>query len=101
MRTAAIGTGSIADQLNGVAILLRGCEDIATIEWAWPRLVRALEAVAERAAAVRRRGGEPAGLQGSLAWLRQVVQDHGALSGPDGEPMRQELLLLIDRIAGR
>jgi hypothetical protein len=101
MRTAAIGTGSAADQVNGVAILLRQCEDLAAVEYRWPRLVRALEAIADRAAAVRRRGGEPAGLDGSLAWLTEVVHDHPALRGLDGAPMRQELLLLIDRIAGR
>jgi hypothetical protein len=101
MRTAAPGTGSIADQVNAVAMTLRQCEDLPAVEYRWPRLVRVLEGSAEWAAQVRRRGGEPAGLDGALGWLHQVVQDHPALRGPDGAPMRQELLLLIDRIAGR
>ena len=100
MRTQ-IDSGSIPDRLNAVAMTLRECEDLTTIAWRWPTIVRALKAIAERTASVRCRGGEPAGLAGSLAWLHQVVQDHAALSGPDGAPMRQELLLLIDRIAGR
>jgi len=92
MRTATIGSGSIADQLNATAILLKGCADLREIEYRWPRLVRALEGCADRAASVRSRGGEPANLDGSLAWLTEVIHAHPALEGPGGEPIRGELL---------
>jgi hypothetical protein len=98
MRTIAPGTGSLADQLNGVAMTIRQCADLREIEYRWPRLVRTLGALAERAASVRRRGGEPVGIAGPLDWLRQVVEDHPALQGPEGAGMRDELLALIRRI---
>jgi hypothetical protein len=101
MRTIAPGNGSVADQLNACAIQLRECADLAEVEYHWPRLVRSLEAIAARARLVRRRGGEPAGLDGSLGWLAEVIHDAPGLQGPGGEPLRMELLLLVDRIAGR
>jgi hypothetical protein len=101
MTGAAIGTGSISDQVNAVAMTLRQCDDLAAVEYRWPQLIRVLKGSAERAARVRRRGGEPAGLDGALAWLSEVVHTHPSLRGPRGAPMRQELLLLVDRIAGR
>ena len=99
MRTAAIGTGSIADQLNAVAIILHGFADLAELEYRWPRLVRSLEALGNRAASVRARGGMPLGLDGPLDLLRQVVRDHPAFAEPGGEPLRVELLGLARRIA--
>ena len=96
MRTATIGSGSISDRINGVTAQLKGCEDLHQVEWAWSRIVRALEDVSRRCWLVRSRGGEPPNLDGSLGWLAEVIHAHPALKGPGGE-----LLLLIDRIAGR
>jgi hypothetical protein len=48
MRTSAIGAGSPADVINGVAIALAQCGDLPTVSRAWPRPVRALEGIARR-----------------------------------------------------
>jgi hypothetical protein len=98
MRTAAIGTGSVADQLNGLVILLNGCADLREIEYRWPRLVRGLENVANRVSVARSRGGSIPGLDTAAAWLESTVRDHAALQGPDGEPIRTELLGIVGRI---
>jgi hypothetical protein len=99
MRTTAIGTGSVADQVNAVAILLQGLPDRAAVEYRWSRIVRALEAVRTRCGAVRCRGGRPVGVDGPMAWLDQVVRGHPALQEPGAEPLRAELLALIGSIA--
>jgi hypothetical protein len=73
MRTASIGAGSIADQVNAVAIHLRQCADLRELEYRWPRISRTLDALADRAASVQRRGGSPMNFDGALAWLTEVV----------------------------
>jgi hypothetical protein len=98
MRTVAIGRGSPADILNAVAITLRELENLPAVAWRWGRVVGALEGVARRLGAVRSRGGSTASVAGPIAWLEATVRDHPALEGPDGEPLRSELLRLIDRI---
>jgi hypothetical protein len=98
--STTLGTGSIIDQLNAVAITLRELENLPAVAWRWGRVVGALGLVADRVTAIRRRGGDP-GIDGSLAWLTEVIHGHQALQAPGAEPLREELLLLVDRIAGR
>jgi hypothetical protein len=98
MRTIAPGTGSIADQLNAVAIVIRACADLPELEYRWPRIVRSLKASTDRAGRVRRHGGAPVGIDGPIAWLEATVKDHPALREPGAEPLQSELLGLIRRV---
>jgi hypothetical protein len=99
MRASGIGTGSLNDQVNAVAILLAGLEDIAAIEWGWSRLVRSLESIADRAASVRRRGGIPR--IDAVGWLEQVIREHEGLGGVVGHSLQDELLRLTQAIRHR
>jgi hypothetical protein len=97
MRHAALGTRSINDQLNAVAILLKSCEDRAAIEHQWGRIVKALKWAAGRARAVRLKGGLPR--IEALTWLESTIREHEAFIRLDGESLQAELLTLIRRIA--
>ena len=94
-----LDAGWIANRLNAVAMTLQECEDLPVVAWKWGRIVRALELIADRAASVRCRGGSPTAIAGPLDWLDQVVRNHPALQEPGAEPLRDELLGLIRRIA--
>src|SRR5262249_55290978 len=101
MRTAPIGVGSAADQINQAAITLRLCPGIAEVEYQFSSIVRRLEYVRERVDRVARRGGSTPGVAGSLRWLDQVVRDHPALDSAEGESLRAELRSLVARIRQR
>jgi hypothetical protein len=97
MRSSHPAVGPITDVVNGVAAQLKTLDDLAGIEYHFGRLSHALEACAERAARVRRAGGDVAGLAASLRWLRQVVREHRALQGPEAEGVKDELLRMAHR----
>jgi hypothetical protein len=102
--STAIGTGSISDQLNAVAITLRECPSLAAVEGRLSRITSSLDGLAERITGCRRRGGVPIGVTPALKWLNQVVRELPALDGPEGEPIRGELQALVSRLrllAGR
>jgi hypothetical protein len=102
--STAIGTGSISDQLNAVAITLRECPSLAAVESRLSRITHTLDGLAERIAGCRRRGGVPIGVAPALKWLDQVVRELPALDGPEGEVIRQELRAVVTRLrllAGR
>jgi hypothetical protein len=104
MRTAPIGTGSIADQTNAVAMTLKGCPTLSAVEGHYSQVTRTLDALAGRIAAARRRGSVPLPVAPSLKWLDAVVRESPALDGPDGEVLRAELRAAIARLrllAGR
>jgi hypothetical protein len=103
MRTIAPVPGGVADRINACAIQLKGLTDPAEVAYRFPKLARSLQAIANRAAAVRRHSGEPAGIDGPLSGLAQVVREHAAFDEPGGEPLRSELLRLVERVrtAGR
>jgi hypothetical protein len=90
--------GSTVDHVHAVAGQLKGCEDLAAIEYRHSRIVDTLEGVVRRALMVRCRGGTAPGLDTAVQWLDQVVRDHPALEGPQGEPIRAELLSIVGRI---
>jgi hypothetical protein len=96
--STTIGTGSIIDQLNAVAITLRELENLPAVAWRWGRVVGALEDVVRRLSVVRRQGGATASVAGPVAWLEATVRDHPAMQEPGAEPLREELLRLADRI---
>ena len=98
MSTAAIGTGSAADQLNQVVMTLKRCEDLRAVEYRWPKLVRTLESVVRRVSLIRARGGSSPAVAGPLAWMEQVVKDYPALQVPGAGPVAEELLAFVDRI---
>jgi hypothetical protein len=100
MRSSHPAAGSISDVTNGVAAQLKGLDDLAGIEYRFGRLSRTLEACAERAAAIRMRGGSLAGLDASTRWLEEVIRDHPALQGPEAEGVKGELLRLAHRCRG-
>lgn len=91
-------TGSLSDQLNAVVIQLKRCEDLRRLEWAFPRISRALEDIARRAGLTRARGGRPPNLDAALAWLTTTVEEHPAFAEPGGEGLRDELLRLAHRV---
>jgi hypothetical protein len=99
MRSAAIDSGSTADRLNGLAMLLLSTPDLSTIEYRWRKIVRGLETAATRAAVVRRRGGSVPGIDGAVRWLQATIRDHAALDEPGGQALRDELQALLRRIA--
>jgi hypothetical protein len=104
MRTTDIGTGSIADRANAVAMTLQACPTLAAVESHYSQVTRALDALAERIAAARRRGSVPMPVAPSLRWLDAVVRESPALDGADGEVLRAELRAAIARLrllAGR
>jgi hypothetical protein len=93
-----LGAGSMSDRLNAVVMTLQECEDLPAVAWKWGRIVRALELIADWATSIRRRGGEPPGIDGPLAWLQSAVENHPALQTSEGAGLRDELLGLIRRI---
>jgi hypothetical protein len=101
MRHLAPGVGSVSDQVNSVTVILHQCPDLPAVEWAYPRLVRRLDAVRVRVDSTARRGGSSPGVAGPLRWLDQVVRELPALDEPGGEPLRAELRSLVARIRER
>jgi hypothetical protein len=101
MRTLAPGTGSAADQVNQVVIILRRCKDLRAVEYRFPAIARRLEDVLRRVNSTARRGGSSPGVLGPLHWLDQVLRELPALDEPGGEPLRAELRALVARIRER
>jgi hypothetical protein len=97
MRSANPATGSPTDILNGLAMAVKGFRDAPDAAYRFPRLARSIESVAERVAGVRRRGGQVHGLEAAASWLRSALEESPALSGPDGGPIRDEMLALLAR----
>jgi hypothetical protein len=101
MRCLAVGSGPPADQLNALAIQLRGMTDLPEIEYRWPRIMKALENLAARVAAIRHRGGQPVAIDAPLTWLKATIREHPALQEPRAGPLRTELLIMVHRIDPR
>jgi hypothetical protein len=101
MRHARIGSGSVADEVNSVVIILRLCTDLPAATYRFPNIVRRLEHVRSRVDSVARRGGSSPGVVGPLRWLDQVARELPALDEPGGEPLRSELRSLVARIRER
>jgi hypothetical protein len=98
MRSANPTIGSPTDVIHSVVIRLKGLGSLKEAEWAYPRLASQLEGVIRRVDAVRHRRGSVQGLDAAVAWLRQAILESPALEGPDGEPLRSELLAIAARI---
>jgi hypothetical protein len=90
--------GSISDRLHDVAGILKRCDSLAALECRASGVLRTLDDQAVRIVQCRRHGAVPIGVAPALSWLAQVVADHPVLALPEGEPIRGELLALIDRL---
>jgi hypothetical protein len=93
-------TGSIADRILAVAILIRSCPDIGAIRDEWSRIVHRMEECLECARLIRRRSRKLPQLD-ALDWLARIVRDHPAFKATtaDGPVMQAELLRLVAQIA--
>jgi hypothetical protein len=93
-------SGSLADRLNAVVVLIRSCPDLGSLRYRHTTIVRRMEACVERARLFRARTGRPPQLDG-LDWLDQVVRDHPAFEpkSADAVAMQAELQSLIARIS--
>jgi hypothetical protein len=104
MSTTDIGIGSLSDKINAVTMILQACTSLAAVESRYSLMTHTLDQLAERIAAARRRGAVPMPVAPALRWLDATVKELPALDGPDGAPLRDELLAVIARLrllAGR
>jgi hypothetical protein len=93
-------SGSLADRLNVVTVLLRSCPDLGSLRYRHSTIVHRLESCVQLARLIRARTGRPPRLDG-LDWLSKVVATHPAFEGQptaDGKGMQAELLGLVARI---
>jgi hypothetical protein len=90
-------TGSVADLLVDVGGTLRMLKDLTEAEHRCPRLIRQLEAVVERAVAVRRRGGALPGVRPALDWITTTLRE-GFWVHADAAPLRSEVERCLARI---
>lgn len=92
-------SGSLGDRIGSVAAVIEGLESLASIEWAWPKLVMAMSICADRAILLRGRGSELApAAEAALNRLEVTIREHPALAEPGGRELAAELLRLIERV---
>jgi hypothetical protein len=90
-------TGSVADLLVDVGGTLRMLADLAEAEHRYPRWIRQLEAVVERAVVVRRRGGALPGVRPALEWIASTLEGEFWVTR-EAEPLRSEVERCLARI---